>query len=218
MDSEKKDRCNNNKIVCSLFLIRIGLSALFLSLNFVWIYPIKNNSNKEEPSADIRSSLISNSYSNSKTLENSDADCDVNLQNFIENGAYETFNIKMTNIQKYSKIFITLLFIQVGINGLAIIILFLTSLAIIYTTIDEIIAIINTIIFIILSVNYYKGKYDDFENFSECYFLNKEEFRDTYQHIFIIQKNFKKFFILNIVFICFNCFANCCLSCITRGS
>ena len=67
-------------------------------------------------------------------------------------------------------------------------ILFLTDLAIIYTTIDEIIAIINAIIFIILSVNYYKGKYNDFEDFSECYFLNKEEFIDAYQHIFIIQK------------------------------
>lgn len=123
----------------------------------------------------------------------------------------------MTNIHKYSKILIIVLFIQVGVNGLALIILFLTDLAIIYTTIDEIIAIINAIIFIILSVNYYKGKYNDFEDFSECYFLNKEEFIDAYQHIFIIQKNFKKFFIFNIVFICFNCFANCCLSCIGRG-
>ncbi len=75
-------------------------------------------------------------------MENSKVDCDISLQNFLENGAYEAFNIKMTNIQKYSKIFIIILFIQVGINGLAIIILILTSLVIIYTTIDEIIAII----------------------------------------------------------------------------
>ena len=61
-------------------------------------------------------------------MENSKVDCDISLQNFLENGAYEAFNIKMTNIQKYSKIFI--------------IILILTSLVIIYTTIDEIIAII----------------------------------------------------------------------------
>lgn len=214
MKEEKTTKVN--KLVCGLFLTRLGLSALFLTLNFVWIYPIKNNSKINEPSVDKRSSLILNNY-NSQTLENSKVDCEIILPNFLENGAYETFNIKMTNIHKYSKILIIVLFIQVGINGLALIILFLTDLAIIYTTIDEIIAIINAIIFIILSVNYYKGKYNDFEDFSECYFLNKEEFIDAYQHIFIIQKNFKKFFIFNIVFICFNCFANCCLSCIGRG-
>ena len=214
MKEEKTTKVN--KLVCGLFLTRLGLSALFLTLNFVWIYPIKNNSKINEPSVDKRSSLILNNY-NPQTLENSKVDCEIILPNFLENGAYETFNIKMTNIHKYSKILIIVLFIQVGINGLALIILFLTDLAIIYTTIDEIIAIINAIIFIILSVNYYKGKYNDFEDFSECYFLNKEEFIDAYQHIFIIQKNFKKFFIFNIVFICFNCFANCCLSCIGRG-
>jgi len=214
---EEKTETKYNKLVCGLFLTRLGLSILFLTLNFVWIYPIKTNSKIEEPSDDKRSSLISNSYSNSKSLENSDVDCDTRLPDFLEKGAYETFNIKMTNIHKYSKIFIIILYIQVGVNGLALIILFLTNLAIIYTTIDEIIAIINAIIFIILAVNYNKGKYNDFEDFSECYFLNKEEFTESYQHIFIIKKNFKKFFIFNIVFICFNCLANCCLTCIAKG-
>ena len=111
--AEQKNSSKSNKLVCGLFLTRLGLSILFLTLNFVWIYPIKNNSKIEEPSDDKRSSFISNSYSNSKSLENSDVDCDTSLPDFLEKGAYETFNIKMTNIHKYSKIFIIILYIQV---------------------------------------------------------------------------------------------------------
>ena len=59
---EKETTTKVNKLVCGLFLTRLGLSALFLTLNFVWIYPIKNNSKINEPSADKRSSLIINNY------------------------------------------------------------------------------------------------------------------------------------------------------------
>ena len=204
------------KIALVMFIIRIVIAVLFLTLNFVWMFPIMNNSKKDEPSIETRYSLISYYNRKSKTnfrfLEYSDVKCDDVLPDFLEKGVYETFNIKMSKVYKFSKAYIIILFIQLGIIVLAIVILFITGIAFIYTCIDGIISLINLIFFIILSVYYKKGEYDDLEEFGGCYFFKKDEFMDVYEYIFKMDKNFKKAFIFNIVFISLRCCLNFTLS------
>ena len=213
-DSESKEEKKHDKLVLGLFIVRMVISALFLTLNFIWLYRVKDSAKKEEPNIEKRQSLISERNINYRSLAFSEEKCEEILPNFLEKGAYETFNFKINKIYKYSKILIIILYIQVGINGLNIIILFLTNVAIIYTSFDLLVSLINTIIFIILSVFYNKGEYEDFEDFKNCYFFDKTEFGKNYDNIFIIHKNYKKALIFNIIFIFFNCFMNVCLCCI----
>ena len=69
------------------------------------------------------------------------------------------------------------------------------------------IAILSLVFFIILSVHYFKGKFDDFEDFSDCEFLTTN-FKSDYHFVSVVKNNFIKFFILNIISIALSCVKN----------
>ena len=143
------------------------------------------------------------------------SECDYNLDSFLDEGAYETFNIKMKQIHKYSTGLISILFIEIGLNIIAYVAVFILAIVksdsdaialifICHKLLDIIVSILNLIFFIILSVYYYKGKYKEFENFSNCYFFDYDNFMDIYGCVFKVQKNYKKVFILDIIFLSLN--------------
>jgi len=96
------------------------ISLTLIILNIIWLFPIKNNSKKEEPLAEIISSLIPN-YNTLylDSLDSSEEICEKNLYNSFKDNTYETFNFK------YSIGLIVVLFIQIGIFAKLLLLFFL---------------------------------------------------------------------------------------------
>ena len=69
----------------------------------------------------------------------------------------------------------------------------------IFALIRIILSILDLIFFIIISVNYYKSNFDDFEDFSECKYFIDTDFNKDYDFVFVVKRNFKKFFILTLI-------------------
>ena len=99
--------------ICVL-VIRIIIALAFVALNLVWLFPVMNNSKKDEPPIEKLSCFLPNK-NNLRYLDSSEIDCDSKGEEFSEKGAYETFNFKMKQIHKYSKGLIAIFFIQAGL-------------------------------------------------------------------------------------------------------
>ena len=192
-----------------ILLIGLGISVVIIILNFVWLFPVMTNSKNDEPSLETRISLVETT-----SINYNEGQCSIYLEGFLNEGAHETFNFKIKTIHKFSTGLISLFFIQIIISILFVIFLIIFSvknlgdagaiLFIIYYLLDLIISILNLIFFIILSVNYYKGKYDDFEDFGDCEYFEPYTVSHTYDYIFTIKKNYKKFFLMNIILLSLN--------------
>ena len=101
---------------CIIF-INLVISLTLIILNFVWLFPVMNNSKKEEPLVENENILVPN-YINLDldSLRSSKGDCEKNLYDIYEDGVYETFNFKMKEIHKYSTGLVSILFIQIGLD------------------------------------------------------------------------------------------------------
>ena len=135
-------------------------------------------------------------------------ECDNNnLFLFVEKGAYETFNINMKQIHKYSTGLIHIIYCNwckfINIYNIFYLSFFSESGPFITFLCGGVLyilgSILNLIFFIILSVYYYKGKYKELEDLSKCNNINYDNFMDIYGFIFEIQKNYKKVFIVDII-------------------
>jgi hypothetical protein len=211
---------------CIIF-INLVISLTLIILNFVWLFPVMNNSKKEEPLVENENILVPN-YINLDldSLRSSKGDCEKNLYDIYEDGVYETFNFKMKEIHKYSTGLVSILFIQIGLDIIYIVGLFISFLidseacggiiVLFYLILPKIASLINLIFFILFSVYFYKGKIDDFKFFSECSFFDERNFNKTYDYIFIVYNNCKKAFIVNLIYLSIN---NCsfiinCMKCL----
>ena len=214
-----KPNCLSN---CITF-INLAISLTLIILNFVWLFPIMNNSKKEEPLVE-NGIILAPNYDNLDldSLRFSKGDCDQNLYGIYEDGVYETFNFKMKEIHKYSTGLVSILFIQIGFDIIYIIGFIIAVLIdsencgaiilILYLILPKIVLLLNLIFFILFSVNFYEGKIDDFKYFRECSFFDETNFNKTYDYIFLVYKNCKKVFIVNLIYLCLNgCsgFINC---------
>ena len=175
-----------------------------------------NNSKKEEPPIELISSLIPN-YNDLflDSFEFSEEICKKNLYSISKNSTYETFNFKIKQIHKYSTGLIVILFIQAWLF-IILFLLFLISLTtssmglgkifmcylIAHIIMTIILSLLNLVFFILLSVNFYKGKIDEFKDFSECFFFDKTNFDKTFEYIYLIYKNCKKIFIVDLIYLC----------------
>jgi hypothetical protein len=215
-----------NCLSCFFILLNLALSLTLIILNFVWIFPVMNNS-KEEPLVEIGSILApDNSNLDLDSLRSSKGDCNKNLYDIYEDGVYETFNFKMKEIHLYSTGLVSILFIQIGLDILYIAALFISILinskdcgiiiVLFYLILPKIALLLNLIFFILFSVYFYKGKIDDFKFFSECSFFDERNFNKTYDYIFIVYNNCKKAFIVNLIYVCLNCcsFVINCMKCL----
>ena len=210
-----------------IIFINLAISLTLIILNFVWLFPVMNNSKKEEPLVENENILVPN-YNNLDldSLRSSKGDCEKNLYDIYEDGVYETFNFKMKEIHKYSTGLVSILFIQIGLDIIYIVGLFISFLidsencggiiVILYLILPKIALLLNLIFFILFSVYFYKGKIDDFKFFSECSFFDERNFNKTYDYIFIVYNNCKKAFIVNLIYLSIN---NCsfvinCMKCL----
>ena len=77
----------------SIIFINLSISLTLIILNFVWLFPVMNNSKKEEPLVENTNILLPN-YNNIDldSIRYSKGDCDKNLYDIYEDGVYETFN------------------------------------------------------------------------------------------------------------------------------
>ena len=210
-----------------IIFINLAISLTLIILNFVWLFPVMNNSKKEEPLVENVNILVPN-YINLDldSLRSSKGDCEKNLYDIYEDGVYETFNFKMKEIHKYSTGLVSILFIQIGLDIIYIVGLFISFLidsencggiiVILYLILPKIALLLNLIFFILFSVYFYKGKIDDFKFFSECSFFDERNFNKTYDYIFIVYNNCKKAFIVNLIYVCLNCcsFVINCMKCL----
>ena len=209
-----------------IIFINLAISLTLIILNFVWLFPVMNNSKKEEPLVENTNILLPN-YNNIDldSIRYSKGDCDKNLYDIYEDGVYETFNFKMKEIHKYSTGLVSILFIQIGLDIIYIVGLFISFLidsencggiiVILYLILPKIALLLNLIFFILFSVYFYKGKIDEFKFFSECSFFDERNFNKTYDYIFIVYNNCKKAFIVNLIYLSIN---NCsfvinCMKC-----
>ncbi len=201
---------NENTFFCLRYLI-LEFYLILIILDLIWLDPIMNNSKEEEPHLEIGSFLIPK-FEHKGSLTISLGDCEKNLYNSLKNGVYETFNFKMNQILKYSTGLFAIIFIELGLipllYGFGLLISCLKDsltckifFCIIYL-LSNIALLLNFVFFILFSVNLYKEKIDDFKDFSKCIFFDKRVFNKTYDYIFLVYINFKKVFIVNLIYLC----------------
>ena len=182
------------------------VSITFIILCLVWLFKVKNNSKKEPYSRDkylIEGEDPLNYYSEGDF-------CYEHYYSYLTKGAFDDLDIRMTKIHKYSTALICIFFID-----LILIILYgildyirkskdvdcIKYINGIVKLIRGILMILNLIFFIILSVNYYRSNFDDFEDFSKCKYFIDTDFNKDYDFVFVVKKNYKKFFILTLIHI-----------------
>ena len=157
------------------------------------------NSGKDEPTEGVQIGSIS-IETNEKCKEYYDK------LSSGEVGIYEAFDLRMKNIHKYSTGLFCLLLIQACVYIiLAIIVALIANIC--FHRPQDFTGLANNIInlwkylsfilivlfFALLAIYYFKGKNNEFEDFSKCSFINSDDFATTYEHIFKIIKNMKKF-------------------------
>ena len=196
------------KVIECLFIVHSLLSLLFFIVKLSSLFSIMINSNKNEPSLEARNSILNNTNINFTNLFYTILGCQDNLENFVENGVYETFNFKMKKINKYSKGLLSVTFIDLFFS----ICLFVLTILIygklrgkieniwmLFIFMNFIIYILNLIFFILLSVYYYKGKYEKFLDFGKCDLIDKDNFDKNYGYIIIVFDDCKNIFIIGLL-------------------
>ena len=192
------------KIIAIIFIIQKIICITLIILCLVWVFPIYKNSGKDEPTEMKWINSISSDI---------DEKCQQFLEKFTDEGLtiHEVFSYKMKNIHKYSLALFCLLIIQPSV--IIILALFFAIINSMYKgRCFEILKIIiemwkylsYLLITLFYSLFYYncmKSKKNDFEDFSECTFVDSDEFESTYDYIYRINKDIKKLHITFILYL-----------------
>ena len=187
------------------FLLITYLAVFILII--IWLFKLLHNA-KNEPNNRIR--YINKNFTNYYTEGEF---CYDNYEQFIVSGALNTFDIPLKKIKKYTRALLGTIFISIGSIVLAIIFLilgkkykyedFFNALGIFFFLFYLLSVILSIAFAIVLAHYYFKGKYNDFEEFSRCRFLTKK-FRTDYDFLFKIKNEFKMPFVLILLSEFFN--------------
>lgn len=140
--------------------------------------------------------------------------CYYNYKKFIEKGVIDNFGLPIKKIRKYAQALLSTLLISI-VSLLIATILVRIGKSRYYSDnwymclgtlfyIFFVLAVILSIAFAIVFAHYYfKGNYDDFEEFSRCRYL-KMTFKSDYDFIFKIKNGFKMPFVLILITEFFN--------------
>ena len=202
----KKERIQNMKI-CANGILVIAYLATFI-LIIIWLFKLLHYA-KNEPKNRIR--YINQNFTNYYTEGEF---CYDNYEQFIVSGALNTFDIPLKKIKKYTRALLGTMFITIGSIVLTIIFIFLHNKVGGYSDWYQIFGMLFYLIFllgvilsvafaIVLAHYYFKGKYNDFEEFSRCRFLTKK-FRTDYDFVFKIKNEFKMPFVIILLSEFFN--------------
>ena len=204
------------------FIISLAIIALTI-FALVWIFKVYRNAD-DEPTNRAQ-------YYNEEDVSNYYIEgefCYTHFQPYVQVGAFEDFDIRMDEIEKYSLAFIITNFIPFAIviiniiGGLLCLICtcaaaILKLFACILGILNLVTSLLSFIFFIILSAHFYKSNFDDLEDFGNCEYMNKTRFFNDYDFAFIVEDNFKRFFIIYIIIIVLN-IINILLDCIIKRS
>ena len=198
-----KEKFNKKCRICVdsvLFCVYIAFFVLII----IWLFKLNKNA-KNEPKNRNRYITVepSNYYSEGDF-------CYDKYENFIVKGAFDSFNLKIKKIKKFSTAVISTIFISIGSMFFIIIFFFLCKnsdtkfyiFSLLYCFL--IISFILTLAFsIVLAHYYFDCNFRDFEDFSKCKYLTKN-FRKDYNFIFKIKNDFKMPFVLILITEFFN--------------
>ena len=206
LEEYKKEHRQNMK-KCANGILVIAYLATFI-LIIVWLFKLLHNA-KNEPKDRIR--YINQNFTNYYTEGEF---CYDNYEQFIVSGALNTFDIPLKKIKKYTRALLGTMFISIG--SIVLIIIFFILENNVFACRDWgqifgmlfylffILSLILSIAFAIVLAHYYfKGQYNDFEEFSRCRFLTKK-FRTDYDFLFKIKNEFKMPFVLILLSEFFN--------------
>ena len=199
---ENEEKYKKNMKLSANGALIISYLATFI-LIIIWLFRLLLNA-KNEPQNRVE--YINKDPSNYYTEGEFCFDI---CKKFIINGALDTFGISLKKIKKYTKALLCTIFISIGS------IVFMLIFAIIknedfamncglFFYIIFLLSVILSIAFAIVLAHYYfKGKYNDFEEFSRCRFLTKR-FKTDYDFIFKIKSEFKMPFVIVLISEFFN--------------
>ena len=182
----------------------LGIASIIITIIcIVWLVKIKNNAHNEPLNRGyyIEDDPI-NYYSEGDF-------CYDKSRTYEYGGVFTTFDIRMNKIKKYSKALLGTYFIELFLSFFILLLFFLyyiccensiciACLFFLIGLLSLINSILKIVFFIKLSINYYKGELDEFEDFSKCLYLN-QSFRVDYHFVWVVKDNFIKFFILFII-------------------
>ena len=204
---EREEECKENMKICSNGTLIIAYLATFI-LIIIWLFKLLNNA-KNEPQNRIR--YINKDPENYYTKGEF---CFDNCEKFIKKGALDTFGIPLKKIKKYTRALLGTIFISIG--SIVFILIFANiknksyrhqdlamSCGILFYLFFLLSVILSIAFAIVLAHYYFKGKYNDFEEFSRCRYLTKR-FKTDYDFIFKIKSEFKMPFVLILISEFFN--------------
>ena len=134
------------------------------------------------------------------------------FEDFIIKGALDTFDISIKNIKKYTRALLGTIFITIFSLIISPILICFSKCkhdesymwaALCFYVIFVLAFILNVIFAIVLAHYYFKGDYNDFEEFSRCRYLTRR-FKWDYQFVFKIKNAFNMPFVLILITELFN--------------
>ena len=181
--------------------IRMGCKAIPVLINlivfilvFIWlckfIHYAKEENNK-------RSKYI---IASRLDYYEEDEFCHEKYIQFVNEGAYEAFDLKINKLKKWA---IALIVLIPALFIFAILSIFSIGL-VVFFFLDFILIIVFGILF---AVHFSKSNFDEFNEFTKCRYLNKQ-FREDYDFIYSIKDGFQTPLVFIILLEFFSCFSS----------
>ena len=202
----------NDKVISAVKTSFQLISLVIVILCIILLFKVRNNA-KQEPENRFN-------YTDDNTFLNeySEGDfCYNHYTPYITDGAFIDFDLRMKKIRKFSTALLIAYFILLFLLVLSMIIAIMyktccnthekciSCLLILIFFTNILVFILCLVFFIILSVHYFKSKFNDFKDFSKCHYLGNG-FRKDYNFVSVVKDNYLKVFVLNIIFLFLNCF------------
>ena len=126
--------------------------------------------------------------------------CHEKYVQFVKDGAYEAFDLKINKLKKWAIALIVLI--------PSFFVLLIICFCIPWLVIFLILALILIIVFgILFAVHFSKSNFDEFKEFTKCRYLNKQ-FRKDYDFIYSIKDGFQTPLVFIILLEFFSCFSS----------
>ena len=204
----------------ALLVVKLIINVASLALSLIclfWLLKVKRNA-KDEPDNRLKYYFFEDITIDLTNLYTPDEFCYKHYQIFIDKGTIEDFNIHMKKIEQFSLALLVLLVISLLVKIIhteldwpnSCIITCCSRMDKSYKIFQAIIHIINLlasilsfIFFFLISVYYFNSSFDDFEEFSDCEYLNSR-FKKDYDFVNVVKKKYLRTFIGYLVVLFLN--------------